>query len=149
MSAVRYITDLDPRILRQTLAGEARDDLPEERGRDLEVEDRHPRALDRLGHSLVRCGVAEVAVDVREPAREALEDLFVELLPGRDDRVVGPLDQVLERPVVERDAHDRTAQEASLLQAVERAERHHAREVARDPEDHEDVGSLAFARFPA
>ncbi len=79
-------------------------------------------------------------MEVREPPREPLEDRLVELLAGRDDRLTRTLDELLERPVVERDADDRAVEEPARLEPVQRAVGHHAREVARDPEDHEDVG---------
>ena len=134
--------------------GEARvrepaDDRREERGRDLEVEDRQLLALDLGGDLPVDGGVLEISVDVREPLREAVEHLLVERLAGRDDRVPRALDQLLERPVVERDADDGAVEEAARLEPVQRAERHHAREVPRDPEDHEDVRRAARARSSA
>ena len=49
-------------------------------------------------------------------------------------------DQLFERPVVERDADDRAVEQPAALEPVERPEGHHAGEVARDAEDHEDVG---------
>jgi len=84
--------------------------------------------------------VGEVAVDVREALREPSEQLVVERLTRRDDRVARARDELLERPVVEGDADDRTAQKPASLEAVQRAEGHDPREVARDPEDHEHVG---------
>ena len=90
--------------------------------------------------SRVRRRIGEVAVVVREPLREPPEDLLVELLARRDDRVARALDELLERPVVERDADDRAVEEPARLEPVQRAVRHDAGEVAGDPEDHEHVG---------
>jgi hypothetical protein len=44
---------------------------------------------------------------------------------GGLDRLAGVLAQVLGGPVVDRDAHDRAAEQAAALQPVERAEGHH------------------------
>ena len=55
------------------------------------------------------------------------------------DRLAGALDELVLRPVVDGDAHDRAVQQAAGLQAVQRPERHHLRQVAGDPEDHQDV----------
>ena len=85
-------------------------------------------------------------MDVGETADEPLEDVVVDLLARRDDRVVGALDELLERPVVERDADDRAVEKAARLEPVQRAEGHDAREVARDPEDHENVRGRASPR---
>ena len=74
---------------------------------------------------------------------------IVELFARRDDRVTCALDELLERPVVERDADDRAIEEAARLEAIQRAVRHDAREIAGDPEDHEYVGRLRPAvRLP-
>jgi hypothetical protein len=45
-------------------------------------------------------------------------------------------------PVVERDADDRAVERPALLEAVQRPEGHHLRKIARDAEDHENVGGL-------
>ena len=134
------LLDDDPRVRRHARSREAADDRAEERGRNLEVEDRALRALDRFRDLRVGGVVGEVSVAVREPLREPREHLLVELLARRHDRLACALDELLERPVVERDADDRAVEEPSLLESVERVERHHLREVARDSEDHEDVG---------
>ena len=79
-------------------------------------------------------------LDVGESFDEAAEDLLVELLAGRHDGGPGPLDQLVERPVVDRHSHHGAGQQLALLQPVERAEGHDPREVAGDPEDDEHVG---------
>ena len=136
------LLDDDPRVCRHARFGQAADHRPEEQRRNLEVEDRRLRALDSLRDLGVGCVVREVSVVVREPLRETSEHLLVEFLARPDDRVAGALYELLERPVVERDADDRAVQEPALLEPVQRAERHHLREVARDAEDDEDVGRL-------
>ena len=91
-------------------------------------------------------GVGEVAADVGQPRGEALEDLRRSTgFAGALDRFAGVLAQVLERPVVARDADDRAVEQPPLLEPVQRAEGHHLREVAGDPEDHEYVGALGLA----
>ena len=50
------------------------------------------------------------------------------------------LAKVVGRPVVERDADHRTLQEAATLEEVERLERHLARKIAADTEDHQRIG---------
>ena len=117
-------------------------DPAEQEWRDLEVEDGNVLVLDRIGDAAVGRGVGEVALDVGKPRHEALEDTLVELLAGGDDRVAGALDELVDRPVVNRNADDRTVEQAAPLEPVERVERHHSREVARDPEDHEHVRVL-------
>jgi hypothetical protein len=138
------LLDDDARILGQPCVVEALDDAPEEERRDLEVEDGLLRTLDRLRDPFVRVRLAEVAVDVGEPLDEPVEDRRVELLAGRLDRRLRPVAQLVERPVVDGDADDRTVEQAAALEAVQRAERHHAREVAGDAEDDEDVGGARF-----
>ena len=88
----------------------------------------------------------EVALDVGQPGREAVEHLLVERLAGADDRLAGAVAELVVGPVVDRDADDRARQQPALLEPVQRSERHHLGQVARDPEDHEDVGRLLLAR---
>ena len=134
------LLDDDARVLGETCIRQAADDGAEQRGRDLEVEDRELRISDRLRDLGVRVGVGEVAVDIGQALREPLEDVLVDLLARRDDRFTSTIDELLERPVVESDADDGAVEEAARLEPVQRAVRHDAREVARDPEDHEHVG---------
>ena len=138
------LLDDDARRLGQPSAGQPLDDRREEEGRDLEVEDRRRLAFDRLADAPVHRGIREVPLDVREPRGEAREDLLVELLAGAHDRLARALDELLHRPVVHRNSDDRALQEATLLEPVERAESHHLRQIARDPEDHEDVSLLSL-----
>ena len=58
-------------VRRQACLGKALNDPAEQERRDLEVEDRHVRPLDRLAHASVRGRVREVAGDVREPVCKA------------------------------------------------------------------------------
>ncbi len=134
------LLDDDARGLRQAGLGEPLDDPAEEERRDLEVEDRQLGAVDRLADALVGRGVAEIARDVLQARREALEDRLVELLAGADDRLARPLDELVHRPVVDRHADHRAVEQPALLEPVQRAERHHLREIAGDAEDDEDVG---------
>ncbi len=104
------LLDDDPRVCRHARFRQAADHRSEERRRNLEVEDRGLRALDSLRDLGVGCVVGEVSVVVREPLREASEHVLVEFLARADDRVARALDELLERPVVERDADDRAVQ---------------------------------------
>ena len=140
------LLDDDPRVLRDAGLRQPLDDPAEEERRDLEVEDRALGAGDRGRDALVRGGVAEVALDVRETLREAREHRLVELLAGADDRVAGALDELVDRPVVDGDADDRALEQPTLLEPVERMERHDLGQVPGDPEDHEDVGLLRLRR---
>jgi len=133
------LLDHDAPRLGQPGLREPLDHASEQEGRDLEVEDGAFGALDRLAHSIVRCGVPEVPGDVGEPRGEPVEHLGVDLLAASLDRLAGAVDQLLDRPVVDRDADDRTVEQPALLQPVERVEGHDLRQVAGDPEDHEDV----------
>ncbi len=134
------LLDHEPGALGEPRVGEPRDDLAEQERRDLEVEDGVLGAADGLRDAAVRGVVAEVALDVREALREAREDRLVERLAGADDGVAGPRAQAVDRPVVDRDPDDRAAEQAALLEPVQRVERHHAGEVAGDAEDDEHVG---------
>ena len=139
------LLDDDTCVLGEAGFGEVLDDGGEQEGWDLEVEDRQPRVLDRGGDALVGGGIGEVAGHVREPCRESSEDVLVELLAGSDDGGACSFDELLGAPVVDRDADDRAIEEVSLLEAVERPEGHDLRQVAGDPEDHEDVARRRFA----
>ena len=74
------LLDDDATRLRQALFREPLHDPAEEERRDLEVEDRGLRTVDRLCDALVGGVVSEVAGDVREPVGEAIEDLLVDRL---------------------------------------------------------------------
>ena len=89
---------------------EALHDSPEQEGRDLEVEDRQLPPLDRLPDARVGRVVVEISRDVREARHEALEDVFVQLLAGAHDRLASALLQLLDRPVVNGHADDRTVE---------------------------------------
>ncbi len=130
--------------LRQARLGKPGDDAPEEERRDLEVEDRVLGAVERGRDTLVGRTVGEVAAQIRQPLCEPLEHLLVQLLAGPDDRLAGTLLQLVVGPVVDGDADDRAVEEAALLEPVERAKRHHLRQVAGDAEDDEDVGRLGL-----
>ena len=75
------------------------------------------RLARRLRDAPVRGGVGEVTVDVGEAADEAFEDVVVDLLARCGDRVVGALDEMFSRPVVERDADDRAVEKGTLPRA--------------------------------
>ena len=73
---------------------------------------------------------------------KAREDLLVDLLAAAFDRGARALAQVLNAPVIARDANDRAVQKTTGLQPVERVEGHHLRQIAGDTEDHQHVGRL-------
>ena len=122
--------------------GQSLDHHPEQRRRDLQVEDRAARIARWRGHPLVGRVVGEVAGHVGESRGEAVEDLVVDRLAGVGDAVPGVVAQLLDGPVVARHSQDRAVQQAAALQPVERLERHHPGQVAGDTEDHEHVGGL-------
>ena len=135
------LLDHDPRPARQPRAAELRDDDVEQRRRRLEVEHRPLRAPQLLAQTLVGRRVGEVARDVRQTRSQAVEHLLLELLAARHDRLAHVRAEVRERPVVDRDADDRAVEQPAALEPVERSERHDLREIARDPEGDERVGS--------
>ncbi len=133
------LLDDDARGLRQPRVGEALDDPPEQERRDLEIEDRQLCALDRGADAVVRRSVAEVSLHVREPGSQTVEHRGVERLARSLDRLARALAQLVDVPVVDGDADDRAIEQAATLEPVQRPERHHLREIAGDPEDHEHV----------
>jgi hypothetical protein len=81
------LLDDDARTARQDVRGrEAIDDNREQRGRDLEVVDGGVHQRDRFRDRRVRLAVGEVAGDVAQPSREALEHGLVDLLAALGDR---------------------------------------------------------------
>ena len=138
--AERLLDDHSP-VLGQAGLGQAFDDRAEQEGRDLEVEDRGGGAADRVANALVGRGVTEVARHVGEPRGERSK-VASSSSPGAHDRLAGPLLQLVVGPVVDGDADDRAVEEPARLEPVERAEGHHLRQVAGDPEHDQDVGGL-------
>ena len=100
----------DPRGVRQPGLGKALDDRREQKRRDLEIEHRRRRALDRLTHARVGRRVGEIALHVRKPRREPLEHLRIELLARAENRLPGALDELLHtssrRPPRPRSGHE-------------------------------------------
>ena len=133
------LLDDNSRALRQAGVGELLHDLPEQERRDLEVEDGRRHALDRRPDPFIGGRVGEVPRDVRETFCEAIEHRLVELLARSLDRRLGPLAQVGHGPVVDRDADDRAVEQPTRLEAIERPEGHHLRQVACDSEHDEHV----------
>jgi hypothetical protein len=131
----------DPRRRRQrTRSRQPCHDRAEQARRNLEVEHRHGGGADGGLDALEGRRLGEIARHVGEPAGESPEDLTVDRLAGRLDRLPRVLPQVLDGPVLGSDAHDRAIQQPPLLEPVERAQRHLAGEVAGDPEDHQRIG---------
>jgi hypothetical protein len=98
------------------------------------------RVVDRGGQALEGLRVAEVAGDVRQTRREAIEHLAVHCLARGLDRRPRPLAQVGHRPVVDRDADDRAVEQTAAFEPIQRPEGHLLGEVAGDPEHDQDVG---------
>ena len=109
----------------------------EQRGRDLQVEDRVGLPLER--RAACTCRRREVAAHVVQPLGESREHPVVELLARLLDRVAARARQLVEAPVVRRHAEHGQLEQPAALEPVERAERHLARQVAGDPEDHQRV----------
>jgi hypothetical protein len=135
------LLDDDAGVLDEAGSGQPLHHGAEQERRDLEVVDRAPLPVEHPGETLERLGIGEVPGDVGHPRREALEDLLVDRLPGALDRTARVCAQVLDGPVVDSDADDRTGQQAAPLQAVQRPERHDLREITCDAEAHEGVGA--------
>ena len=136
------LLDHDAGGLDEACAGQAFHDGAEQERRDLEVEDRGAGVLQPHREALERRRVGEVARQVGEAGGEPVEHRRVEGLTACQDRLAGTLAQVVVRPVVDGDADDRAGQQPARLEAVERVQRHHLRQVAGDAEHHEDVGRL-------
>ena len=138
-----------PARLRQPGVGQALHDPSEEERGDLEVEDGVRLAADRGRRRARRSRRHRNHRTRTRSARKAAEHILVERLAGADDGLARPLDQLLDRPVVDRDADDRAVQQPASLEPVQRPERHHLREIAGDSEDDEHVcGLLAHSRSP-
>ena len=135
------LLDDDPAVLGETGVREALHDRREQAGRDLEVEHRGLRVAHRRTDPRVGRVVGEVALHVAEPRGEAREDRLVERFPGGDDRRPSALDELVDRPVIDRDPDDGAVEHAALLEPVERPERHHPGQVA-----HVTPGGLARLR---
>jgi hypothetical protein len=136
------LLDDDTPALGEARLGEPGDDAPEQERRDLEVEDGVQGAVQRGCDALVCRAFGEVSAQVREALGELVEHLLVQLLARAHDRLARTLAQLVVGPVVDRDADDRAVEEAALLEPVERAKRHHFRQVAGDAEDDENIGRL-------
>ncbi len=65
--------------------------------------------------------------------------MFVDLLAGGGDRLAGVVSQLLDRPIVSRDADDRTLEPTMAREPVERLKGLLFRQVAGDPENHQGV----------
>src|SRR6185312_14802940 len=89
----------DQICLRQALDGRR-----EQERRDLQIEHRALRVLDRFADALVGAGISKVAGHVGESRREPLEDRLVELLASRGDRLAGTLYELINCPVAGRHA---------------------------------------------
>ena len=146
-----------PPGLRQPGRGQSPDHRSEQERRNLQVEDRAggltaaEGCRDRTRHALIGGGVGEVAAHVGQACGEAVEHVRVQRLTGAFDARARVLAQMLERPIVARDAHDRTLQQPAPLQSVERAKRHHLGQIAGDAEHDQHVsggGTLRVRHVP-
>ena len=127
------LLDHDTRGLGQPGVGQALDHSPEQKRRDLQIEDRRACLPDRLCHPRVRRAIAEITTHIRQPRREALEHRLVNLHTAPLNRFAGTVAKILHRPITHRHAHDRTTEQPPLLKPVQRVKRHHLRKIARDP----------------
>ena len=134
------LLDHEPRVLRERGGREPFGNRPEVVGRDREVEHRRLRFPERLLDPLVELRVGGVAADVGQPPEEILEHVLVDVVDRLLDRVACQLPQLVlaERPPP--DGHHRAREVLLLGEAVERGQRHPAREVAGDAEHDERVG---------
>ena len=134
----RLLHDDSPR-LRQANVGEPLHDGGEKKWRNLEIEHGTRRAFDRRAHLLVGDVVGEVALHVGKSRREPVKHHGVDLLTGSENRRARAFDELLDRPVVDRDTDDRTLEQPTLLKPIQRPEGHHFREIAGDAEHHQDI----------
>ena len=133
------LLDDDPAVLGETGIREVLHDRREQAGWDLQVEHRGLRVAHRRPDPRIGRIVGEVTLHVAQPRREACEDRLVELFPGGDDRRTSALDELVDRPVIDRDPDDGAVEQSALLEPVERPEGHHPRQVAGDAEHHQDI----------
>ncbi len=138
------LLDHHPRALEQLRLGEPARDGREQRRRYLEVVDAPLRAPQLRREAAERLRIGEVALHVGEALGEAREDLGIDGLV-RADRRTCPVAQLVDRDVIDGDAHDRAVEQAARLEPVEREEGHLTGQVARDAERHEDVGGVLCA----
>ena len=142
------LLDHDPRVLGQPGRREPADHGAEQEGRDLEVEDRRALAVERRRDPPERAPGRRSRPGRRTAARRGGRRPPRRPARRRSDRLARAPAQIVDGPVVDRDADDRAVDEPALLQPVERAEGHDLREVTGDPEHHEDVrGLVAVRRF--
>ena len=133
------LLDHDPRVPRQPGVGERADDLAEQERRDLQVEHGRLRPRDRLPDVGVRVLLREITTHVRETVRESFEHRLVDRFARPLDRGSGVFAQLVDGPVVDRDADDRAVEEPTRFQSVQRPEGHDLREIPRDAEDDEHI----------
>ncbi len=136
------LLDHDPAPAGPARAGDALGDAPEQRRRDLQVE-QHPLAgADLCGHGLVRRVVAQVPVDVTEQAehlrRRRARRVHVAPLQ-RGGRVVAEL---LQAPAALGHPDHRDVKRPAPDQPHQRRKRLQLCQVAGCPEDHQRVGPV-------
>ena len=145
--AERLLHD-NTRVLRQACFGQSLDHHAEERRGDLEVEDGALLVADRAREPFVGARVGEISGQERQTLREAFEHGLIDRLAARFDRAARALAQILDRPVVTGDSHDRAVEQPAALESIQRVERHHLGEVAGDAEHDERIG-MACRASPA
>jgi len=134
------LLDHHPAVFGQTGSAKSRHHRSEERGRDLQVEQRPGEGVQPNGQLLVGGLVGEVALQIAEPPGQTMERHLVHHVLVCRHGFAHHGAQVVLGPVVHRHADDRAVQPARHLQAIQRAKRHLARQVPGDPEDHQRVG---------
>jgi hypothetical protein len=83
--------------------------------------------------------IGEITLNVREACRETIEHRRFDRFPAGRDRAPHVPTQIGDRPVVDRHTKDRTPQQTSTLEPIQRPKRHLLREITRDPEHDEHI----------
>ena len=111
----------------------------EHAGRDREVVERVPAAVQCIAQALEGRRIAIVAAHIPEQLREPREDLLVDGALRQLDTVAGALAQLVDAPVLERHADHRLLQVAATNHLVERAERFLVGQISGRAKQHEGI----------
>ncbi len=124
----------------QPAGAQAIGDGREQERRDGQVADRTLGVGDLRCDLFERLGFSIVTRHVVETIGEPLPDVFVDLLPTLDERLVSVVAQFVERPVRRGDTDHRHPEDAVGLELVQRGEQLLLRQVTGDAEEHQGVG---------
>ena len=136
------LLDHHPAVVGQAGGAERLHHGPEQRRRDRQVVHGRPRVPQRLGERLEGLGVAVVAVDVLEGARDALPGLVLDRRARLLDRAAGVVQRLVAVPLREGDAHHRHGQGTAPGHGVQSRPDLLVREIAGGPEQDQGVGGL-------